>query len=185
MNEKQKLISITHINVRESMSFLIIKLIVIELALATIILASCLPLACVEQTFPFIRTIISPHTLLFLALTVLKIYLSIWIILQWLNEYYEITPTSIVHRSGIIFRHEEKYELASIGSLNLQQGFISKFLNYGTLYFYDKTARRYVYFYLIHNPVRYYHIIESLIPPVNKVKEVLRERVIEEQDESL
>lgn len=184
-NQKKQVISVSHINFRESISFLIIKLIVIELISSVLILALWLPLAYVEISFPFVHDIFTPQVLIFIVLTLSKLFLSLFVILLWLNEYYEITPTQIIHRSGIIFRHEERYELATMGSINVIQGIISKFLNYGTLYFFNRTVRKYVYFPLIHNPIRYYRIIESLLPPVNKTKEIIREHVLEEQDEEL
>ena len=169
---------------RQSISYLILKLIVIECAISFLALIICIPLTSIEMTLS-IKSIFSPHVLLFIFLIFCKLFLTVFVILQWLNEYYEITPTTIVHRWGIIFRNEAKYDLANVGSLGIKQGIGGKFFNYGTISFYDRAIREYIYFYLVHNPLRYYQIIDSLLPSINRQKNIIREHMLEKQDEEL
>jgi hypothetical protein len=45
----------------------------------------------------------------FVLLVLGKSVLTFYAIMQWLCEYYEITPEFIYHRRGAIFKTEEKY----------------------------------------------------------------------------
>lgn len=41
---------------------------------------------------------------------------------QWLNEYYEITTTKLIHRKGFIFRKQEMYDFKQVRLAGVKQG---------------------------------------------------------------
>lgn len=172
-------IQVSHINIRLSISILLLRLLVIELvgAILVILLHSSLFVFDGEvleqmgmQTF---------NILFFSIFVFIKTALTVFVILQWLNEYYEITSTVIYHRKGLIFKTEEKYPLEHIGFVEVKQGIFGKILNFGTISLYDKGRNKYVDMYLIHNPMRYTRVIEELLPQVDEKKQILREHIIE------
>lgn len=170
-------ISVSHVNVRESVSFLVLKLIVLDLASAVIILVIFSPILLLISPEFFLFPII-----LFLLFMVAKLGLSIWLIVQWLNEYYEITPEKIIHRWGFFWRKEEDCLMQHMTVAGFKQGVIGKLLNYGTIKLYDEKDKKNYYLYLIHNPMRYYRIIKSLLPKYDEEKDTIREHFVEEQD---
>lgn len=56
-----------------------------------------------------------------------------------------------------------------------------KIFGFGTIYLYNWYLRTHTALYLIHNPVKYFHIIESLIPKTTREKEVFLDTTITEE----
>lgn len=179
---KSEAIFVTHLNVRQSISMLLLRLIFIDLlsVAAFVALHSFLFNTTVAQTLGFNYEFYSFSILILLFLG--KITFTIYIVLQWLNEYYEIWPNYFLHRQGIIWRKEEKFPYHQIRSIHLQQGIFGRLLNYGTLYFHDWYLDKDFMWYLVHNPRRYMRIIEQRLPKEAERKEILREHLREEDD---
>ena len=114
-----------------------------------------------------------------------KLFLSLFIILQWLDEYYEIKPTKFTHRTGSIFKKELSYTYTHIMSIDLEQSFWGRLFNYGTIHMYDRYINKHLYLYLIHNPKRYYNILKSLIPVTDSENLITREHLIEEENNTV
>ena len=175
-------ILVTHINIRQSIFFLLLKLVLLDL------IAICLILLFFSSlSAPFIPDsmklqIISYNLIFFLLLGFIKIFIALFVVLQWLNVYYEIWPNSIVHKRGIIWKKEEKHTFGHIRLIKIEQGVLGRLLSYGTLSLYDYSLRRYASLYLIHNPIKYFRILDDLLPKAQKEKEILREHVIEREE---
>jgi len=180
---EQKLISVTHINVRQSISFLIIKLIIIEVFFSLLIVFLSLPFFKTLTVRAFEGVPVTLFITVFLLCVLIKCYFSFFVIFYWLNEYYEISASKIIHRSGFIFRHEDHYTLSHISSIGLQQNLFGRILNYGTIELYDRFDERRKYLYLIHNPARYFHVIESLLPRLDETQQKIRDKLVEANDE--
>jgi membrane protein YdbS with pleckstrin-like domain len=118
----------------------------------------------------------------FLILGFVKIIITLFVVLYWLNAYYEIWPNSIIYKRGIIWKKEEKFPFGHIRSIKVEQGVFGKIFCYGTLSLYDYSLRRYATVYLIHNPVKYFHILDGLVPKAEKEKEILREHIVEKEE---
>src|SRR3989344_2066893 len=112
-------ISISHINIRKSISILIIKLITIDILTAIIIGILFLTLNLVEVGFRFGLNASYTSFILFGILAVIKISISIYIVLDWINDYYEITPKEIIHRRGVMFTKEQRANFDDIRKIEL------------------------------------------------------------------
>ena len=184
-DKDDKKIVITHVTIRQSISFLVLRLLLIEvLAAITIIVFHTILLR------SDIRNVIGGDLIvfnipLFAVLVLFKTVISIVVIIQWLNEYYEITTKDIVYRKGFIFKKEARHLLEHIGSVKLEQGFFGRIFNFGTLKLFNWTREKHVYIYLIHNPKKYMHILEELLPDADMEKSVLREHILEPESDSL
>lgn len=172
-------IRVTHINIRLSISILLLKLIFLEIIAALLIIifhASLYEFDGTRLAEMGIRIFNIP---LFLVLIIIKTLLTVIVILQWLNEYYEITKTIIYHRKGLIFKTEEKYLLEKIALVEVKQSLLGKIFNFGTISLYDEKGNKYEELYLIHNPLRYAKVIEDLLPKAEIRKQIVREHLIE------
>jgi len=179
-NQEKKII-VTHVNVRKSIIFLITKLVALDILVTFVVLIFFSPLL-VPLSMEIKTQIISYNILYFGLLLFGKILLTLFIVLEWLNEYYEITPTKIFYRRGIIWRKEDTYNLfwdksTRITSIGIQQDFLGRIFNYGTLFFYDRGVYKYYYLHYIHNPLRYLEILHHLLPDADIEKELIREHV--------
>lgn len=175
-------IALAYITIRLSISFLVIKLVLIDL------LTSC---GVVAIYLFFWDSVISTYLLkeysfysliLFLFFVTSKIVLTVFLVLLWVNEYYEITSTDIIYKRGWFFTKTEKHPLNHFRSVSIHQSMLGRLLNYGTISLYDSWEKKYVYMYLIHNPDRYIHILEKLVPNADEEKDVTRKNIFEEGD---
>lgn len=180
-----KKIFVTHVTIRQSIFFLSLRIIVIELIASFFVIAFHSLI-----TSEVVRNNIGSDFVIFnipffIVLVVLKTILLLFVIMQWLNEYYEITTNDVVYRKGVFMRHEERHKLEHIGSVNLEQGFFGELFNFGTLKLFNWTIEKDILLYLIHNPKKYQKILEALLPDADKSKEVFREHLKEEENEEL
>ncbi len=173
-------IVVSHVNVRQSIVFLISKLIVLDIIATLTALIFFSPLL-VPLSMEVKLQIVSYNIWYFGLLIFAKILLTLFVVLAWLNDYYEISPTKIFHRRGIIWRKEDSYDLSlksnKITTIGIQQGLIGRSFNYGTLFFYDRAVYRYYYMHYIHNPLRYLEILHHLLPNADVEKELIREHI--------
>jgi len=172
--ENTKKIEVTHVNVRTSIFFLLLRLVLVDIIAAALTLFFFAFMVSPEISEGIKLQILSRNFAYFIIFVILKVTLTIYVVLAWLNEYYEITPEIIYHRRGIIFEDESKYRLDNIRVVKLIQGISGRFLNFGTLELYDIRLNKRMGFYLIHNPRRYLRILKSIIPKLEEEKEVLR-----------
>ncbi|MDO8657433.1 MAG: PH domain-containing protein [Candidatus Levybacteria bacterium] len=183
-NKNYGKIVVTHVNIRQSIYLLLLKLISVDVFGALLVIGFFSSLFLPFSTELKIK-IISNNGIYFFMLVLFKIGITLFLILQWLNEYYEITPQKIIHRKGIIWTKEETFKIEHIESVSLKQGLIAKILNYGTIEFYDWRTKDNIPIYLIHNPIKYMNILESLVPGADEERESIREHIIMKSEEKL
>jgi membrane protein YdbS with pleckstrin-like domain len=178
VSDKTGKIYVTHINIRQSIFFLMFKLIlldVIALFVAVIYFSST-----IDKFLPEVihNVILSYNSTFFLILVVLKIALTIDIVMRWITEYYEIWPHAFIHMSGIIWRDREKHPFSQMRSVKIEQGFLGKIFGYGTIILYNWYLEKNTTLYLIHNPVKYFHVIEGLLPKSENDREIFLDETV-------
>ena len=180
MNENK--ILVTHINIRQSIFFLLLKLVVLDLFLIFFVLIFFSSLSASVIPNDIKLQLLSHNLSFFLILGIVKTVITVFVILQWLNSYYEIWPSSIIYKRGIIWKKEEEFPYGHIRSIKIEQGVFGRMLTYGTLSLYDYSLKRYATLYLIHNPIKYFRILDGLLPKAEKEKQILREHVVEREE---
>lgn len=178
---KEQAIVVTHVTIRQSIFFLVLKLITIEAVAAVGVILFHTLLLSTDITGKIGKEISLFNIPLFVILVFAKTSLVIFVIIQWINEYYEITPKEIIYKRGLIFKKEEDNTLAHLGLVKIEQGIMGKIFNYGTLKLFNWLLDKHITLYLIHNPMKYYHILQTLIPQVNVEKQLLKEHLLEEE----
>ena len=163
-NEKQ--ITLTYLNIRQSIAILLAKLVSIDLISSAVIIILYVALMQGGQVTEFAASNIFVFLVALGLAGVVKILISIYIVLQWLNEYYEITPEYIVHKHGIIFKKQEQYRIDHIRGMDIQDVFIGELFNFATITLYDIRLNKYLDMYLIHNARRYAKVLKQLRPHI-------------------
>jgi len=176
-------IYVTHINIRQSIFFLLFKLIFLDImfAISMILYFLLISNGFIQDIFSDIMKISNLSFLL--VLIFLKVVLAIYVVLLWLNEYYEIWPNVVTHRSGLFFTRAEKHPFAQMRSVKVEQGFFGKIFGYGTISFYNWYLKTNTSLYLIHNPIKYFHIIESLLPKSEKEKDIFLDVIASDESQ--
>lgn len=169
-------IHVSHINIRESIVFLIARLMTLDIIATFMVLLFFSPFLFPLPT-EIKMQIVNYNIWYFLVLICLKIILTFFVVLQWINHYYEITSSKVFHRHGIIWRKEDTYDMSLVTSIGIKQSLFGRIFNYGTLFFYDKGVYKYYYLNFIHNPLRYLDILHGLMPKADIEKDMIREHV--------
>lgn len=164
-------ITLTHINVRQSIAILLAKLVLVDFLMAILIVGSYYVLVQGEILLQGISSNTIAFLILLNGLGIFKVLLTIYIVLQWLNEYYEITPEAIVHRRGIINRKSERYTLDKIRRIDIEDTFLGELFNFATVSLFDIRLNKTLDMYLIHNPDRYAKILRTLKPSLETQSE--------------
>jgi membrane protein YdbS with pleckstrin-like domain len=180
-SEKNGKIYVTHINIRQSIFFLMLKLILLDL-IALFVTVTYFSSAANKFLPEVINKLILSYDLpFFLALVFLKFSLTIYVVMRWITEYYEIWPHALMYSSGIIWRNQEKHPFSQMRSVKIEQGFLGKIFGFGTIYLYNWYLEKNTALYLIHNPVKYYHIIEGLIPKSENDREIFLDETVSKE----
>lgn len=166
-------ITLTYINIRQSIAILLAKLILINLISAVIVIFFYFSLIQGDALIPLISENSMLFLTVFISVGIFEMFLDIYVILKWLYEYYEITPEHIVHKKGIIFRKTEQYRLDYVRAMDVEDTFLGEIFNFATITLYDIRLNKYMDMYLIHNPDRYAKILKTLRPHI----EIKKDRV--------
>jgi len=159
-------ITLTYLNIRQSIVILIAKLILIDVILAAVVVGFYF---LVVQNMLIVGEINMAANifLAFFGLSgIFKIVMCVFVVLQWLNEYYEMTPEYVVHKTGIIFKKQEQYRIDHIRRINVEDTFLGELLNFATITVFDIRLNKYMDMYLIHNARRYAKIFQQLRPDI-------------------
>lgn len=180
--KKSLTVKMDHLNIRQSIAIVLVKLVLLE-----IIASSGFLFVYFGLSQSLVRESISGlfdsyFGWVFLLLVVVKILVTIYVILDWLNSYYEIDKENIYTRKGIIWMTEQKFAIANLGDVVLEQGIIGRLLNFGNIRIFDTELKRDFLLYLIHNPQRYFAILEELAPQGDKEKKIVRQKLSSEID---
>lgn len=178
----RKSITVSHVTIRQSISFLIFRLIALEIISAALIIffySTLIPTGIVENFFGKSYGVF--NTLLFIIFVVGKTLFMTFIVIVWLNEYYEITPKEVIHKSGLIFRKEDRHALSHVDSIDIEQGFLGRIFNYGNVILHHWYIEKTTVLYLIHNPLKYLHILQDLLPQSDQNINIIREHIVEKE----
>ncbi len=96
--------------------------------------------------------LISSQALFHLIINTLFGWLFLYIVLSWFFEYYIIRPDAIIVRKGIVFTHEDIYQMEDVKSIDVYQGFFGRLLHTGTVEFYCFRMRMNIYLSHIPDP---------------------------------
>ena len=157
-------ITLTHLNIRQSIAILVVKLVVVDIILSIIVVGIYFLIIQGEQFIQGASRSPVVFLILFGTIGFIKIFITVFIVLQWLTEYYEITPEAIVHKRGILSKKTESYALNKVRAMTIQDTFIGEMCNFATLTLYDVRLNKYLDMYLIHNPARYAKVLKLLRP---------------------
>jgi hypothetical protein len=174
-------ITVTHMNIRESISILLFKVITLDL-MAAVFTVLFFTLVSFSPTSSITEKVLSFNVLFFVVLGLLKISFTVYVVLLWMNEYYEITPTAIIHKKGLVYRDIQHYELEYVRTIKVYQSLIGRIFNFGTIELHDIRRNKRVEMYLIHNPHRYVRILEKLLESPHEEKHELRKHFFEKDD---
>lgn len=179
---ESKQITLTYLNIRQSIAILISKLVVIDLILAAIIIGFYYLLVEGDRYISGL----SANSIIFLSafgiVGIFKTILTGYVVLRWLNEYYEVTPEYIIHKHGLVFKKQEHYRLDHVRRMDVQDSFLGELFNFGTITLFDIRFNKYLDLYLIHNARRYAKVLKALLPHLEVKEDHVWNPLIKDED---
>jgi membrane protein YdbS with pleckstrin-like domain len=163
------MITVSHINVRKSISLLVARLVVLTLLFMGLTTALAMPGLLLPQVL-FLDTVVL-FAAAVIVLNAFQLILAVMVILGWLTEYYEISEDTVTHRSGIVFHREEVYRIRHLTDASCEQTFLGEMFNFGTITLYDSITMKYFKIAGIHNPKRCFSILNQALSNANMRKE--------------
>src|SRR3989338_11028520 len=144
VNREDKELHLTYLNIRHSISVLLSKIVLVDFLAGLFHVLLYFSLIRGEHMINYDFTNTPVSLVVYGVLIIFQVVVTSYIVLQWLNEYYEITPDEIVHKNGIIFKKIEKYRFDNIRAMLISENFIGELLNFGTITLYDIRMQKYL-----------------------------------------
>ena len=151
--------------IRQSPMTMVLRLLVIELIISIVYLLIRFPKALISNTIPenLFLEFSFLGILIYLFLLIIQFGLIIWVMANWLNEYYEIKPKMIVHHFGVFSRHQESFNVSNVESFSVDQGFWGRVFGYGTIKFFSPVLKQEYYLFNVSQPDLLRQKIEEII----------------------
>lgn len=177
------MIEVSHVNIRKSISLLVGRLAVLYLIITGVSITVFIP-------GEFIRSYLQLEIRGYeIATSIIlnggQLLLAIYVILDWLCEYYEIHPDRIIYKKGIFFQHEQQYYLRNIAAIECTEGSWGQMFNMGSIHLYDFMTQKHFWMNMIHNPKRCFEILKQLLPERDTTVDYMAPPVISDKDKQL
>lgn len=167
-SDGDKKIAVDHVNVRMSISLLLVKLVISDLFTAFLLIVLYFVFFIPYFSGSIQTNVVQEGLVILIILSVLETCLTVFVIMQWLYEYYEITAYAVIHKRGVFFKRMDRYALHNVKQVVITQRVFGRIFNFGTLILFDWRLQECAILYSVHNPNRYLRLIETLLPDVDE-----------------
>lgn len=110
---------------------------------------------------------------IFLAVLLVQLGVVLLLAFRWYFETFEVHRNDVVHRRGIMFRHEEVYPYNNIQSITCDQSPVGRIYHYGEVRLFIPTLGRDLVFGEIPHPHHFIRTIKHILPYPDKQKFIL------------
>jgi len=120
--------------VRESLFFLTLKLVILEFFFGVIFLFSTTVLDFFEiNNQNNLNNIFSLEGLIMFTVITVQIVLTISVVIGWLYNYYELSEEKVTHHRGVFFLQKKSLYFREVQEIVLRQKFLGRIFHYGNL----------------------------------------------------
>jgi hypothetical protein len=160
--------------IRQSLTLLILKVVIFGGILTGVLISLYWCLFVLRWWFGI--AVDSGYILMITSITLVLFGLVVggYLVLEWLNEWYEISKEYIYHKKGIIFRRIEQYRIGHIRRIDMQDTLLGEMCHYATLSLYDYRLHPTLEMQNIDNPLEYIQVLKALHPNIEVEKEGIR-----------
>lgn len=175
MANRKPLREIPPIVIRRSVVLFVIRVILLELLFEIIYLLWRGLIHFLPLPVETVITLNAASLVIFLILiTVIQNIFLIGIVLNWVNDYYEIREDEIAHVHGTFSRTEKAYPYQDIQSITIHQGFFGRLCNYGSIGLYIPTLGHDLTFAEVSDPAKFVELVKSANPKVESGRYIFR-----------
>lgn len=145
--------------IRMSSVIVIFRIIAAQFLIGFTSLLITLPLVAFKETIDVYIPIIILYALIILVLQCFNMISLVIIFLNWLNTIYIIRPDEIVVQKGILHIRENIYPTKRVEEVIVDQGFVGRVFNYGSINVYSPTYKDELVLQDIAQPYTYADVI--------------------------
>lgn len=154
---------------RQSIYYLILKLITVEILFDSIYLLVRVPPVYLHFPLQLDRILLPIYFFSFVALTSIKLILIVTLALRWISMNYKIGSGEIRFKSGIFSRKEKVFLCTHAQEVSCSQGFFERICNFGTIEVHNPTIKERILLHNVQNPTKYAEIIKNNISKANEI----------------
>lgn len=100
---------------------------------------------------------------LYLLVILVQLAAITYIVIEWSNNLFIVKDNEIVHRRGVFSFKEDSYSLRNVEAFMLDQTFIGRILNFGTIHFYSPVLKQEYYIENVGSPSKLKENIENMV----------------------
>ncbi len=158
---------------RQSIFFLIYRLIGIEILLALLYLLLRIPktfLFGLDIPFDTLVQIQWIGVVYFIILSIIQTALVIYVVIQYESQSYEVHQQLLAKNSGIINKNTETYSIRNIESVIVKQGILGRLFKYGDVTIHNPALKQDFHLPGIPNPHYYADLIENSVARITQLR---------------
>ncbi len=134
--------------IRQSVAVLFFKLILLEFAFLSFFLILLLIASFAVASFSLTDT--SVVIFIYGILNVIKGFMTIVAVMNWVRHYYEVWPGIVIYKSGLFSRHSSSFKLHNISVMEIEQSLVARVFRYGSIQLQNMFVKE--QFYLVDVP---------------------------------
>lgn len=155
--------------VRTSLILLIVQLVVLQVVLGTASLLTRYPLIALADAIEPVMSAGFLYAVLTIGFQIFNLTFVIWMVLTWAQTMFIIRPKEIVIHRGIWRITENAYSTERIEEVDVDQSFLGRLFNYGTLRVYNPMLKMDLILPNIPDPHTYAEVVKR-----SQSKEIVR-----------
>jgi uncharacterized membrane protein YdbT with pleckstrin-like domain len=155
--------------IRESLFFLTLKLVILEFFFGIIFLFSTTVLDFFEiNNQNNLNNIFSLEGLIMFTIIIVQIFLTIAVVIGWLYNYYELSAEKVTHHKGLFFLQKKSLYFREVQEITSRQKFLGRIFNYGNLMLVGSNTETLFSLQRIPQPQQHVEMLQSLMISVKR-----------------
>ncbi len=161
-NQEQKELGSNKLIFRESISLIVIRLVLTEVIFGFIFVLSSLFIPLISP-FVFGTELFSFYLILLFIGLCINIVILASIALRWVSEFSEVSKEGVTKHSGILQKSQKKYACNFVEAVTLEQSLLGALFNYGTIELYDPALKEQIYLLNVSSPKKVSESIQKIL----------------------
>ncbi len=161
--------------IRKSATVLLLRLVTFEILAGSLYLLLRIGLRYLDIQFDTAFTLDPLSIVKSLSFIIVEIAVVGFIILEWVNNYYILTPYEIKCIMGIFSRREANYSIKNLQSVSYEQGVIGRLFNFGNVKAFSPALSKEIFLTEVTSPKQVAENIKDVLQETgNKAQFIIR-----------
>ena len=145
--------------IRQSVIILFFKLLFLETAFLSFFLLLLLVASLVVTSFSLTDTTVI--IFIYGVLNIIKGFITMIAVMNWVRHYYEIWPGIVIYKSGLFGRRASSFKLHNISVIEIEQSMVARMCNYGSIQLQNMFVKEQFYLVDVPHPQKVITMIQA------------------------